>query len=198
MNLNKNTLRNSLSDQHLHDILTLAVSQMEPNIERLLKSKDRLPLISTSLIIFFLHSCFQSSIHGKKLRLWQWLLSVSVRGLQKSYIDKNQGRSSLSRKYLKHRVFHPKMVYWLHQTRNLKCKCRSSQHRTWINHNAFTQTINKHQNLFYCTLNHLHLPSTWNHQVQHGMWSFQGQFFRHLGHTWKWCHSHISLCQTYW
>ena len=41
------------------------------------------------------------SIHGKDLRLWQWLLSVSVRGLQKSYIDKNQGRSSLSKKYLK-------------------------------------------------------------------------------------------------
>ena len=40
MKLNKCKLRNALS--HLHDILTLSVSQLEPDIERLLKNKDRL------------------------------------------------------------------------------------------------------------------------------------------------------------
>ncbi|XP_063748741.1 general transcription factor II-I repeat domain-containing protein 2B-like [Eleginops maclovinus] len=42
MNLNKSKLRNALSDSHLHDILTLSVSQLEPDIERLLKTKNRL------------------------------------------------------------------------------------------------------------------------------------------------------------
>ena len=42
LNLNKCKLRNSLSDSHLHDILTLSVSQLEPDIERLLKTKGRL------------------------------------------------------------------------------------------------------------------------------------------------------------
>ncbi|KAJ3581116.1 hypothetical protein NHX12_017622 [Muraenolepis orangiensis] len=42
MNLNKSKLRNALSDTHLHDILTLSVSQLEPDIERLLKTKNRL------------------------------------------------------------------------------------------------------------------------------------------------------------
>ena len=42
MNLNKSKLRNALSDSHLHDILTLSVSQLEPDIKRLVKTKDRL------------------------------------------------------------------------------------------------------------------------------------------------------------
>ncbi|KAK5868072.1 hypothetical protein PBY51_012517 [Eleginops maclovinus] len=42
MNLNKSKLRNALSDSHLHDILTLSASQLEPDIERLLKTKNRL------------------------------------------------------------------------------------------------------------------------------------------------------------
>lgn len=39
MNLNKSKLRNQLSDSHLHDILTLSVSQLEPDTEGLLKNR---------------------------------------------------------------------------------------------------------------------------------------------------------------
>lgn len=42
MNLNKSKVRNALSDSHLEDILTLSVGQLLPDIERLIKSKDRL------------------------------------------------------------------------------------------------------------------------------------------------------------
>lgn len=42
LNLNKCKLRNSLSDAHVHDILTLSLSQLEPDVERLLQTKDRL------------------------------------------------------------------------------------------------------------------------------------------------------------
>uniref|UniRef100_A0A8P4KFQ5 SPIN-DOC-like zinc-finger domain-containing protein n=1 Tax=Dicentrarchus labrax TaxID=13489 RepID=A0A8P4KFQ5_DICLA len=42
LNLNKCKLRNALSDSHLHDILTLSVSQLEPDVETLLKTKGRL------------------------------------------------------------------------------------------------------------------------------------------------------------
>ena len=34
MNLNESKLRNALSDSHLHDILTLSVGQLEPDIEK--------------------------------------------------------------------------------------------------------------------------------------------------------------------
>lgn len=42
MNLNKSRLRGTLTDSHLDDILTLSVTQLKPNIDRLLMSKDQL------------------------------------------------------------------------------------------------------------------------------------------------------------
>ncbi len=42
MNLNKSRLRGTLTDSHLDDILTLSGSQLKPNIERLVMSKDQL------------------------------------------------------------------------------------------------------------------------------------------------------------
>ncbi|XP_056586089.1 general transcription factor II-I repeat domain-containing protein 2B-like [Triplophysa dalaica] len=42
MNLNKCKLRSSLTDSHLHNVLTLSVSQLQPNLEKLLKNKDQL------------------------------------------------------------------------------------------------------------------------------------------------------------
>ncbi|KAK7877299.1 hypothetical protein WMY93_031991 [Mugilogobius chulae] len=42
MNLNKSKLRGTLTDSHLEDILTLSVSQLQPNIEKLVKGKDQL------------------------------------------------------------------------------------------------------------------------------------------------------------
>ncbi|KAL2087322.1 hypothetical protein ACEWY4_018381 [Coilia grayii] len=42
MNLNKPKHRNTLSNSHLHDILSLSVSQLQPNIDKLIKNKDRL------------------------------------------------------------------------------------------------------------------------------------------------------------
>ena len=42
LNLNKCKLRNALSDPHLSDILTLSVSELEPDVERILKTKGRL------------------------------------------------------------------------------------------------------------------------------------------------------------
>uniref|UniRef100_A0A671KZD1 SPIN-DOC-like zinc-finger domain-containing protein n=1 Tax=Sinocyclocheilus anshuiensis TaxID=1608454 RepID=A0A671KZD1_9TELE len=42
MNLNKCKLRSKLTDSHLHNILTLSVSQLQPNLEKPLKNKDQL------------------------------------------------------------------------------------------------------------------------------------------------------------
>nr|XP_020455526.1 general transcription factor II-I repeat domain-containing protein 2B-like [Monopterus albus] len=42
MNLNKTRLRSNLTDLHLQDVLTLSVSQLQPDIERLVKAKDQL------------------------------------------------------------------------------------------------------------------------------------------------------------
>ncbi|XP_017317800.3 general transcription factor II-I repeat domain-containing protein 2A isoform X2 [Ictalurus punctatus] len=42
MNLNKCKLRCKLTDSHLHNILTLTVSRLNPNLEKLLKNKDQL------------------------------------------------------------------------------------------------------------------------------------------------------------
>lgn len=42
MNLNKSKHRNTLSNSHLHDIMCLSVSQLQPNINKLIKNKDRL------------------------------------------------------------------------------------------------------------------------------------------------------------
>lgn len=42
MNLNKSRLRSTLTDPHLQDILTLSVSQLQPDIERLINAKDQL------------------------------------------------------------------------------------------------------------------------------------------------------------
>uniref|UniRef100_A0A672N6G3 Uncharacterized protein n=1 Tax=Sinocyclocheilus grahami TaxID=75366 RepID=A0A672N6G3_SINGR len=41
MNLNKCKLRSKLTDSHLHNILTLSVSQLQPNLEKRLKNKDQ-------------------------------------------------------------------------------------------------------------------------------------------------------------
>ncbi|XDV11489.1 hypothetical protein PO909_000420 [Leuciscus waleckii] len=42
MNLNKSKLRSKITDSHLHNILSLSVSQLQPNLEKLLKNKDQL------------------------------------------------------------------------------------------------------------------------------------------------------------
>lgn len=42
MNLNKSKLRSQMTDSHLHNILSLSVSQLQPNLEKLLKNKDQL------------------------------------------------------------------------------------------------------------------------------------------------------------
>ncbi|XP_067243660.1 general transcription factor II-I repeat domain-containing protein 2B-like [Chanodichthys erythropterus] len=42
MNLNKSKLRSQITDSHLHNILSLSVSQLQPNLEKLLKNKDQL------------------------------------------------------------------------------------------------------------------------------------------------------------
>lgn len=41
MNLNKSKLRSKLTDSHLQNILSLSVSQLQPNLEKLLKNKDQ-------------------------------------------------------------------------------------------------------------------------------------------------------------
>ncbi len=42
MNLNKSKLRSKITDSDLHNILSLSVSQLQPNLEKLLKNKDQL------------------------------------------------------------------------------------------------------------------------------------------------------------
>lgn len=42
MNLNKCKLRCKVTDSHHHNILTLTVSPLHPNLEKLLKNKDQL------------------------------------------------------------------------------------------------------------------------------------------------------------
>ncbi|KAK6487797.1 general mRNAion factor II-I repeat domain-containing protein 2B-like, partial [Huso huso] len=41
MKLNKSRLRGSLSDSHLQDVLRLSVSQLRPDVEKIMRSKEQ-------------------------------------------------------------------------------------------------------------------------------------------------------------
>ncbi len=80
MNLNKSKLRSKITDSHLHNILSLSVSQLQPNLEKLLKNKDQSFISLIRSLTLQPHGFIIASVFGIELycTLNTWGLFVFI------------------------------------------------------------------------------------------------------------------------